>query len=68
MRWFHVNKKKPQAAGVSTKGQFVDTQSSGNLNIQASAITMSEEDRMALMIMVKQGDITLEEALEQWKE
>lgn len=33
----------------------------------ASAIQMSEEDRMALMIMVKQGELTVEEAVEQLK-
>lgn len=33
----------------------------------ASAIKMGEEDRMALMIMVKQGELTVEEAVEQLK-
>lgn len=36
-------------------------------DLLASAIKMSEEDRMALMIMVKQGELTVEEAVEQLK-
>lgn len=36
-------------------------------DLLASAIKMGEEDRMALMIMVKQGELTVEEAVEQLK-
>ena len=36
-------------------------------DLLASAIKMSEEDRMALMIMVKQGELTVQEAVEQLK-
>lgn len=34
-------------------------------DLPASNITMGEEDRVTLMLMVKQGELTVEEAVEQ---
>lgn len=58
-----INEPKKQALEKKPSNPFV----AKDYDLLASAIKMSEEDRMALMIMVKQGELTVEEAVEQLK-
>ena len=67
-RFFRTKKKSPSHNSESDSTSevshaSVERRSSSDMN--ASEITMGEEDRMALMILVKQGDLTVEEAVEQ---
>ncbi|KAJ7363403.1 Sterile alpha motif [Desmophyllum pertusum] len=69
-KWLYGSKKKNQSYEI--KKQPLEKKLSNPSNKQdydmlASAIKMGEEDRMALMIMVKQGELTVEEAVEQLK-
>ena len=69
-KWLHGSKKKNHSNEI--KKQPLEKKPSNPSNKQdydmlASAIKMGEEDRMALMIMVKQGELTVEEAVEQLK-
>ena len=69
-RLFHGSKKKHH--GNEIKKPPLEKKPSNpskqqDYDMLASAIRMSEEDRMALMIMVKQGELTVEEAVEQLK-
>ena len=70
-KWLHGSKKKHHSVSEPKK-QALEKRPSNPITAQdydllASAMTMSEEDRMALMIMVKQGELTVEEAVEQLK-
>ena len=69
LKWFAGSKKKHLSH--EHKKQVLEKKTSGHGNkdyhLLASAIKMSEEDRKTLMIMVKQGDLTVEEAVEQLK-
>ena len=76
LKWLHGSKKKHHSiSGSEIKKQALEKKLSNPSNpstvkdydMLASAIKMSEEDRMALMIMVKQGELTVEEAVEQLK-
>ena len=61
----HNNKIKKQP--LEKKPSNPSSTCKQDYDMLASAIQMSEEDRMALMIMVKQGELTVEEAVEQLK-
>ncbi|XP_048577704.1 SAM and SH3 domain-containing protein 1 [Nematostella vectensis] len=61
--WFRSSKRSSKSSSHEDKIPESKPCSPGDL--PASDITMGEEDRMTLMIMVKQGDLTVEEAVEQ---
>ena len=69
---FRLFKSKPKKSHGHSPGSdtapehaHINTGRRGSADMNASEITMGEEDRMALMICVKQGDLTVEEAVEQ---
>ena len=70
---FHGTKKKHHSTSSSDmrkqalEKKLSNPNTAKDYDLLASAIKMSEEDRMALMIMVKQGELTVEEAVEQLK-
>ena len=70
---FHGTKKKHHSTSSSDmrkqalEKKLSNPNTTKDYDLLASAIKMSEEDRMALMIMVKQGELTVEEAVEQLK-
>ncbi|PFX34555.1 SAM and SH3 domain-containing protein 1-like [Stylophora pistillata] len=69
-RLFHGGSKKKNHGNEIKKQPLekkLSNQKKEDYNVLASAIKMGEEDRMALMIMVKQGELTVEEAVEQLK-
>ena len=66
---FHGSKKKNHGNEIKKQPleKKLSNQRKEDYDVLASAIKMGEEDRMALMIMVKQGELTVEEAVEQLK-
>ena len=70
---FHGTKKKHHSTSSSDmrkqalEKKLSNPNTAKDYDLPASAIKMSEEDRMALMIMVKQGELTVEEAVERLK-
>lgn len=70
-KWLQGSKKKHHSVSESKK-QALEKRPSNptaakDYDLLASAIKMGEEDRKALMILVKQGELTVEEAVEQLK-
>lgn len=69
---FQGTKKKHHSVGESKKRalekQPTNATTAKDYDLLASAIKMGEEDRKALMIMVKQGELTVEEAIDQLKQ
>lgn len=69
-KWLYGSKKKNHNNKIKkqqVEKKLSNPSSKQDYDMLASAIQMSEEDRMALMIMVKQGELTVEEAVEQLK-
>lgn len=69
-KWLYGSKKKNHNNKIKKlplEKKQSNPSSKQDYDMLASAIQMSEEDRMALMIMVKQGELTVEEAVEQLK-
>lgn len=69
---FQGTKKKHHSVGESKKRslekQPINATTAKDYDLLASAIKMGEEDRKALMIMVKQGELSVEEAIDQLKQ
>ena len=71
-KWLQGSRKKHHSVGELKKRalekQPSNTTTAKDYDLLASAIKMGEEDRMALMIMVKQGELSVEEAINQLKQ